>query len=162
MLCCAAVTCENWTAMMLLQRCVHRARPTVAALACVAALASCAETPRTATNFCRVLADRIDEMTEPPTDNAGVDRLIEHYSRLAEVAPLEVEDDIATLRDLFIAASQVNVNDPASVQAVADLAYKAELAAEEAGVYAAATCGLDLSTGLSIDVPSAETPGAGG
>ena len=156
MLCCAAVTCENWTAMMLLQRCVHRARPTVAALACVAALASCAETPRTATNFCRVLADRIDEMTEPPTDNAGVDRLIEHYSRLAEVAPLEVEDDIVTLRDLFIAASRVNVNDPESVQAVADAAYGADKAAEDAGIYAGATCGVDLSTGFAVQVP--ETP----
>lgn len=121
----------------------------------VSLLASCAQTPRTATNFCRVLADRIDEITEPPTDNAGVDRLIEHYSRLAEVAPLEVEDDIATLRDLFIAASQVNVNDPESVQAVADAAYGAEKAAEDAGIYAGATCGVDLSTGFAVQVPEA-------
>ena len=127
----------------------------VAILVGVSVLASCAQTPRTATNFCRVLADRIDEITEPPTDNAGVDRLIEHYSRLAEVAPLEVEDDIATLRDLFIAASQVNVNDPESVQAVADAAYGAEKAAEDAGIYAGATCGVDLSTGFAVQVPEA-------
>lgn len=127
----------------------------VAILVGVSLLASCAQTPRTATNFCRVLADRIDEITEPPTDNAGVDRLIEHYSRLAEVAPLEVEDDIATLRDLFIAASQVNVNDPESVQAVADAAYGAEKAAEDAGIYAGATCGVDLSTGFAVQVPEA-------
>ena len=141
--------------MMLLQRCVHRTMQMVAIFVGVSLLASCAQTPRTATNFCRVLADRIDEITEPPTDNAGVDRLIEHYSRLAEVAPLEVEDDIATLRDLFIAASQVNVNDPESVQAVADAAYGAEKAAEDAGIYAGATCGVDLSTGFAVQVPEA-------
>ena len=140
---------------MLLQRCVHRTMQMVAIFVGVSLLASCAQTPRTATNFCRVLADRIDEITEPPTDNAGVDRLVEHYSRLAEVAPLEVEDDIATLRDLFIAASQVNVNDPESVQAVADAAYGAEKAAEDAGIYAGATCGVDLSTGFAVQVPDA-------
>lgn len=114
---------------------------------------SCAETPRTATNFCRVLADRVAEMVEPPTDAAGVERLIEHYSRLAEVAPLEIENDIVTLRDLFVAASEVDANDPASVQALADRAYGADQAAEEAGIYAGATCGIDLSTGLAVEVP---------
>ena len=107
--------------MMLLKRCVHGLTKAAAPILLIA-LTACAETPRTATNFCRVLADRIDEMTEPPTDNASVNRLIDHYSRLAEVAPIEVEDSIVTLRDLFIAASKVNVNDPESVQAVADLA----------------------------------------
>lgn len=156
--------------MKLPRRCVHEGgesgariaggRPLLSPLlaplsvALLVTLSSCAETPRTATNFCRVLADRIDEMVEPPTDNAAVERLVEHYTRLAEVAPLAIEDDFVTLRDLFVAASRVRADDEASVQAVADLAYKAELAAEEAGVYAAATCGLDLSTGLSVDVPS--------
>jgi len=149
---CAAVTCENWTAMLLLKRCVHRVA-TVATVGVVLLSSACTETPRTATNFCRVLADRIDEMVEPPTDNAAVSRLIEHYSRLAEVSPLEVEDDIVVLRDLFIAASAVNVNDPASVQQVADLAYEADGAAEAAGIYAGATCGVDLSTGFSVVVP---------
>jgi hypothetical protein len=157
--------------MKLPRRCVHEggesgARNTGAKIAAartllaplsvaiLVALPACAETPRTATNFCRVLADRIDEIVEPPSDNAAVERLVEHYTRLAEVAPLAIEDDFITLRDLFVAASKVRADDEASVQAVADLAYKAELAAEEAGVYAAATCGLDLSTGLSVDVPS--------
>jgi hypothetical protein len=150
MLSCLAATCENETAM-LLRRCVHRLA-IVASLSLVV-LTSCAETPRTATNFCRVLADRIDEMTEPPTDNASVNRLIDHYTRLAEVAPIEVEEAITTLRDLFVAASQVNVNDPESVQAVADLAYQADGAAEAAGIYAGATCGVDLSTGFAVEVP---------
>ena len=124
----------------------------VVLVATALASAGCAETPRTATNFCRVLADRIDEMVVPPTYNDDVARLVEHYTRLAEVAPLAIEDDFVTLRDLFVAASEVRAADEASVQAVADLAYEAELAAQEAGIYAAATCGLDLSTGLSVDV----------
>ena len=145
------MTCENETAM-LLKRCVH-GPATVATSLLLVTLAACAETPRTATNFCRVLAERIDEMTEPPADNAAVERLIDHYSRLAEVSPIEVEEHIAALRDLFIAASRVNVNDPESVQAVADLAYQADGAAEAAGIYAGATCGVDLSTGFAVQVP---------
>lgn len=137
--------------MRLFGRCVNR---TVIAVVGAVLLIGCAETPRTATNFCRVLAERIDEMIEPPTDNQAVSRLIDHYSRLAEVAPLEVEDDIVTLRDLFIAASQVNANDPASVQAVADAAYEADRAAEDAGIYVGATCGVDISTGLAVQVPA--------
>lgn len=138
--------------MNLLQRCVNGAAVT---LGCVVLVGACAETPRTATNFCRVLADRIDEMIQTPTNNADVERLIDHYSRLAEVAPIEVEDDIIVLRDLFVAASRVDVNDPESVQAVADAAYGAEKAAEDAGIYAGATCGVDLSTGFAVQVPVA-------
>jgi hypothetical protein len=143
--------------MKLPRRCVHESLTTVvgslAMVLAVVGFTACAQTPRTATNFCRVLADRIADMTEAPIDNSGVGRLIDHYSRLVEVAPLEVEDDFTVLRDLFVAASEVNVSDPASVQAVADLAYQAERAAEDAGVYAGAVCGLDLSTGLTVRVP---------
>ena len=145
--------------MKLLPRCVRENATAVGqigvGLAAVAllGLSACAETPRTATNFCRVLTDRIADITTPPASTADVQRIIEHYNRLVEVAPLEVEADLTTLRDLFIAASQVNTDDEASVQAVADAAYRAELAAEDAGVYVGATCGLDLSTGLAVQVP---------
>lgn len=134
-------------------RCVRATVTAVAGLLLVCVVVSCAETPRTATNFCRVLAERIDEMVEPPIDDVGVRRLIEHYTRLADVAPLEVEDDIVTLRDLFIAASEVDTTDPASVQALADLAYEADKAAEDAGIYVGATCGTDLSTGFAVEIP---------
>ncbi len=123
----------------------------------VLTLVACTETPRTATNFCRVLADRLTELTTAPTNNDDVQQLIEHYDRLVEVAPVEVEDDLATIRDLFVQASEVKVNDPASVQAVADAAYAAERAAQDAGIYVGITCGVDLSTGLAVQVP-AETP----
>jgi hypothetical protein len=138
---------------------VMRRAVTVAVFLGVIAL-GCAETPRTATNFCRVLADRIDEMTTPPTSNGDVDRLVEHYGRLAEVAPLEVEADFIALRDVFVAASKVNVGDADSVQELADAAYAAETSADRAAMYAAATCGVDLSTGFAVQVPTQapETP----
>jgi len=138
---------------------VMRRAVTVAVFLGVIAL-GCAETPRTATNFCRVLADRIDEMTTPPTSNGDVDRLVEHYGRLAEVAPLEVEADFIALREVFVAASKVNVGDTESVQALADAAYAAETSADRAAMYAAATCGVDLSTGFAVQVPTQapETP----
>jgi hypothetical protein len=138
---------------------VMRRTVTVVVFLSVVAL-GCAETPRTATNFCRVLADRIDEMTTPPTSNGEVDRLVEHYGRLAEVAPLEVEADFIALREVFVAASKVNVGDADSVQALADAAYAAEASADRAAMYAAATCGVDLSTGFAVQVPTQapETP----
>ena len=138
---------------------VMRRAVTVAVFLGVVAL-GCAETPRTATNFCRVLADRIDEITTPPTSNGDVDRLVEHYGRLAEVAPLEVEADFIALRDVFVAASKVKVGDTESVQALADAAYAAEASADRAAMYAAATCGVDLSTGFAVQVPTQapETP----
>jgi hypothetical protein len=129
----------------------------VATAALVTAFSGCAETPRTATNFCRVLAERIDDITTPPTSNAEVQELIGHYDRLVEVAPIEVEDDLAAIRNLFVLASDVDVNDPASVQAVADAAYGAERAAEDAGIYVGATCGVDLSSGFAVQAP-ATTP----
>ena len=125
----------------------------LATAALVTAFSGCAETPRTATNFCRVLADRIDDITTPSISNAEVQRLIGHYDRLVEVAPIEVEDDLATIRNLFVLASDVDVNDAASVQAVADAAYAAERAAEDAGIYVGATCGVDLSTGFVVQAP---------
>jgi hypothetical protein len=129
----------------------------LAMAALVTAFSGCAETPRTATNFCRVLAERIDDITTPPTSNAEVQELIGHYDRLVEVAPIEVEDDLAAIRNLFVLASDVDVNDPASVQAVADAAYGAERAAEDAGIYVGATCGVDLSSGFAVQAP-ATTP----
>jgi hypothetical protein len=129
----------------------------LATAALVTAFSGCAETPRTATNFCRVLAERIDDITTPPTSNAEVQELIGHYDRLVEVAPIEVEDDLAAIRNLFVLASDVDVNDPASVQAVADAAYGAERAAEDAGIYVGATCGVDLSSGFAVQAP-ATTP----
>lgn len=129
----------------------------LATAALVTAFSGCAETPRTATNFCRVLAERIDDITTPPTSNAEVQELIGHYDRLVEVAPIEVEDDLAAIRNLFVLASDVDVNDPASVQAVADAAYGAERAAEDAGIYVGATCGVDLSSGFAVQTP-ATTP----
>ena len=127
---------------------------TLATIALAIASSACAATPRTATNFCRVLADRIDDITTPPVSNAEVQRLIGHYDRLVEVAPIEVEDDLATLRNLFVLASDIDVNEAASVQAVADAAYAAERAAEDAGVYVGATCGVDLSTGFAVQAPT--------
>ncbi len=147
--------------MKLLQRCVRKPARAVGRLVgglvavALLGLSACAETPRTATNFCRVLADRIDDITTPPASNDDVQRLIDHYERLAEVAPLEVQDDLVTIRDLFITASRVDTDDEASVQQVADAAYAAERAAQDAGIYVGATCGLDLSTGLALQVPAA-------
>jgi hypothetical protein len=95
-----------------------------------------------------VLADRLDGITQTPTSSAQVQELIGHYDRLVEVAPIEVEDDLATIRNLFVLASEVDVTDAASVQAAA------ERAADDAGVYVGATCGVDLSNGFAVQAPT--------
>ena len=104
-----------------------------------------------------MLADRLDGITQTPTSSAQVQELIGHYDRLVEVAPIEVEDDLATIRNLFVLASEVDVTDAASVQAVADASYAAERAADDAGVYVGATCGVDLSNGFAVQAPTPET-----
>ncbi len=146
----APAVCETEREMVFHQRGVSRRFVAVAVFAALTVV-GCAETPRTATNFCRVLAERIDEIVAPPKTQQDVEQLVDHYSRLAEVAPLEVEADFLALREIFAAAADVNVNDPQSLQAVADASYAAEAAADRAAMYVATTCGVDLSTGLAVD-----------
>jgi len=129
---------------------------TVAAVA--ALVAGCASTPRTATNFCRVLDARRAQIAVTPTTSGDIARLVADYEELVAVAPLEVESDLRVLLELFRLASNVNADDAEQVQRLADLSYGAEKAADDAAAWVAATCGFDLSTGSLLSGGSVVTP----
>jgi len=84
---------------------------------------ACAETPRTATNFCRQLALEVPAITQPTATPAEVSQMLDRYKRLAKVAPLAIEEDWKSLTELLTVASRVNPNDAESVQTVIDMSY---------------------------------------
>ncbi len=111
---------------------------------------ACAETPRTATNFCRQLDLEVPEITQPTATPAEVSQMLDRYKRLGKVAPLAIEDDWKSLTELLTIASRANPNDAESVQAVIDMSYATAKAADASAKWIRETCGVDISTGLSV------------
>ncbi len=111
---------------------------------------ACAETPRTATNFCRQLALEVPAITQPTATPAEVSQMLDRYKRLAKVAPLAIEEDWKSLTELLTVASRVNPNDAESVQTVIDMSYSTQKAADTSAKWIRETCGVDISTGLSV------------
>ena len=111
---------------------------------------ACAETPRTATNFCRQLALEVPAITQPNATPAEVSQMLDRYKRLAKVAPLAIEEDWKSLTELLTVASRVNPNDAESVQTVIDMSYSTQKAADASAKWIRETCGVDISTGLSV------------
>ena len=114
------------------------------------AVAACAETPRTGTNFCRQLAKEMPGISVMPATVEEVNVAVGHFTRLQKVAPLEVQQDWDALTELMIAASKVKADDAESVQQVADLAYATEANANTASEWVKATCGVDISLGVQV------------
>lgn len=113
-------------------------------------LVSCSETPRTATNFCRQLAKEVPGITQPTATPAEVTSMLDRYKRLGKVAPLAIEPDWKSLTELLTLASRANGNDPESIQAVIDMSYSTQKAADAAAKWIRETCGVDISTGLNV------------
>ena len=137
------------------RQCVrHITRTATTAIAAVLAVATltsaCAETPRTATNFCRQLALEVPAITQPTATQAEVSEMLDRYKRLGKVAPLVIEEDWQSLTELLAVASRTNPNDAESVQAVIDMSYATERAADAAAKWIRETCGVDISTGLNV------------
>ncbi|MDA2968347.1 MAG: hypothetical protein O3A62_02135 [Actinomycetota bacterium] len=137
------------------RQCVrHITRTATTAIAAVLAVATltsaCAETPRTATNFCRQLALEVPAITQPTATQAEVSQMLDRYKRLGKVAPLAIEEDWQSLTELLAVASRTNPNDAESVQAVIDMSYATEKAADAAAKWIRETCGVDISTGLNV------------
>ena len=113
-------------------------------------LLGCASPERTATNFCRQLALEMPGIAEQPATPEMIKSTVEHYKNLQKVAPLQVEADWDALTLLMEKASKIKASDPASVQEVVDLSYASEKSAAAASTWVLATCGVDISTGLSV------------
>ena len=113
-------------------------------------LFGCAAPERTATNFCRQLALEMPGIAEQPATPELINATVKHYQNLQELAPLQVEDDWNALTILMEKASKIDAADEASVQVVVDLSYATEKRAMAAFAWVLATCGVDISTGLSV------------
>ena len=113
-------------------------------------LLGCASPERTATNFCRQLALEMPGIAEQPATPEMIKSTVKHYKNLQKVAPLQVEADWDALTLLMEKASKIKASDPASVQEVVDLSYASEKNAVAAAAWVLATCGVDISTGLSV------------
>ena len=116
-------------------------------------LLGCASPARTATNFCRQLALEMPGIAEQPATPKMIKSTVKHYKNLQKVAPLQVEADWDALTLLLEKASKIDASDPASVQEVVDLSYASEKSATAASTWVLATCGVDISTGLSVVQP---------
>jgi len=122
-------------------------RRTAAIVTITLVLVSCTSTPRTATNFCRLLETHRDAFTGLPTTGDRVAELAERYAELLEVAPLAVEDDWAALTRLVREAASVDPNDPAAVESLVESSYLTEASALAAAKWVLETCGVDIAAG---------------
>jgi hypothetical protein len=125
----------------------------VSASACVALLGACSSPARTSTNFCRQLADELPEIADLPATDEQISDAVKRYERLLEVAPLEIEKEFESLTALMRAARDVDAADPESVQALVELTYSSEKDALASSTWVLATCGVDLSLGISPSAP---------
>jgi hypothetical protein len=89
-------------------------------------------------------------IAEQPATPEMIKSTVERYKNLQKVAPLQVEADWDALTLLMEKASKIKASDPASVQEVVDLSYASEKNAAAASAWVLATCGVDISTGLSV------------
>lgn len=127
-------------------------------LPAVLVIAACGSTPRTATNFCRQLANEIDGLADLPATPDAINKTVERYERLLEVAPLAVEDDWRALTELLRAAGKLDASDEQAVQDVVDQAYASERAAQDAMKWVMTNCGVDISSGNSVTPVATTTP----
>ena len=119
--------------------------------------------PRSTERFCGELTTNAEAFRTPPTSVDEIPALITLYSKMGEVAPLEIQNDWDALYGTLKSADTVDVSDPASVQAATDKAYAAQKSAENVVVWAQRNCGLDLGLvgsvagGVDTVPPAADT-----
>lgn len=108
-------------------------------------LAACGEpATRSTSRFCGELQAHATEIQTVPAKADEIPALITLYSKMAEVAPLEIEGDWETVYGVLKTANTVNAADPASVQKAADVAYAANQAAVDVVDWAKANCAIDI------------------
>lgn len=125
---------------------MRRAAATVIVGFLAVVVTSCTTTPRTATNFCRLLERHRDTLTQLPTTGDKVAEFAERYAELLEVAPLAVERDWAALTRLMREAADVDPNDAEAVEALVERSYLTEASAMAAAKWVLENCGVDIAT----------------
>lgn len=126
------------------------------ALAIAIGLAGCGNAAtRSTAGFCGELQAHANEIQTPPAEADAIPALITLYSKMGEVAPIEIQGDWEKVYGSLKTVTTVNVSDPASVQEVADVAYAAQQSAANVAAWAKNNCNVDLG-------PIAIVPGGAG
>ena len=108
-------------------------------------LAGCGEpATRSTGRFCGELQAHATEIQTVPAKVEEIPALITLYSKMAEVAPLEIEGDWETVYGALKTANTLNLADPASKQKAADVAYAATQAANNVVTWAKDNCAIDI------------------
>ncbi len=116
-----------------------------AALVLVIGLVACGNAAtRSTSKFCGELQAHANEIQTPPAEADTIPALITLYSKMGEVAPLEIEAAWEKVYGTLKTANSVDVNDPASVQTATDAAYGATKSATDVVAWAQANCGITL------------------
>jgi hypothetical protein len=126
-----------------------RFRPPVLAalpvLAWTLVAVGCSDAPtRSTAKFCGELQAHVAEIQTPPTDPAAIPALITLFSKMGEVAPLEVQRQWESVYSVLKVAEGVDPADPSSVQAAADAAYAADGAANFVVRWAQQNCAVSI------------------
>ena len=114
-------------------------------------LASCSDTDRSATRFCSELAVDLPLLGGPFVDGGDVDDLVGRYEKLNSITPLAIDDEWNTLTELVRLAADVDVDDPASRQQLADTAYKTERSARDVAIWVETSCGLTMPDVVGVE-----------
>jgi hypothetical protein len=120
-------------------------------------------TPRSAERFCGELAAHTQEISTPPSTPEEIPALILLFSKMGEVAPLDVQREWENIYGLLKTANTVNVSDPASLQVVANAGYASQKSAEKVAAWAQQNCGIDIGPvaavngGADVAPPPVET-----
>jgi len=116
-----------------------------AALTTLGLVSACGDAaPRSAERFCGELAAHANEITTPPADAESIPAIITLFSKMGEVAPLEIEGEWEDVYGSLKTAITVNVSDPASVQKAADASYASQKSAQQVAQWAKDNCAIDL------------------
>ncbi len=115
------------------------------------ALAGCSDTDRSASRFCSELSVELPLLGGPFVDGGDVDDLVGRYEKLNGITPLAIDEEWNALTDLVRLASEVDVDDPASRQDLADTAYKTERSARDVAIWVETTCGLTMPDVVGVE-----------
>lgn len=135
------------------------AAPTLAVVIGVASLGACGgDASRSTSAFCNELDRQLPGLDGPLADDGDLDALIDRYEGLGALAPLAVEDDWDRLTGLVRAAATAAIDDPDSIQDVADQTYATERAYVRITEWVDANCGLAMPAPGGMETTTVAPP----
>lgn len=137
---------------------VRFAAPVAAAVA-LTAFASCGGSPeRSASRFCSELDRQLPALQTTPAAAEDFETLLAAYEEVGEVAPLAVEEDWQRLTELVRAAMTAAIDDPESMQELAEQSYATERPYVRIAEWVSSNCGLTMPAAGGIETTTVAPP----